>query len=48
MKEYTDQEFAAVVDACAAEVEEMLKPKKEEAVPAPKKLSWARRLIAFL
>ena len=45
MKPYTDQEFAEIIDECAAEVAEMLKPKAPEPTP---KASWRQRVIEVL
>ena len=45
MKEYTDEEFARVVDACAAEVKEMLRPK---ITPEPKPENLMKRIVAVL
>ena len=48
MKPYTDQEFAAVVDECAAEVEEMIrKPKVPETVTVVKRPCWVRRVMVL-
>jgi len=45
MKPYTDQEFAAAVDECAAEVEKMLERKPE---PPPEKKSWTRYVVGII
>lgn len=46
MKEYTESEFKAVVDKCAAEVEEMRKPKP--IVEPPKETWWKRYVVGIL
>jgi len=45
MKEYTESEFAAVVNECAAEVAEMLKPKPKD---PPKEKGWRRCVVGIL
>lgn len=45
MNEYTDKEFAAVVDECAAEVERMLKPRPE---PQAGPKGWRRYVVGIL